>query len=233
MSFSSRIERFWLQIRVRLGFYLNCFFDWRHGVDTCGQHSVTELGFNDSIARRVYGFSSTPHRAIRVVLEHLPIDYSDWSFIDVGCGKGRVLLIAMNHPFRRIIGIEHAVSLAQICRENISNYSGPRHCFNIDVLTEDAMAFSPPEDENFFVYLFNPFTPELLALFLNRLTVTPLATGKQRLICFLQQRTPLAQKVDPAILCPSLKPVEFATLGFDWLSHPQLEVSLFDAHASM
>ncbi len=41
-------------------------------------------------------------------------------FIDVGCGKGRVLIVAAAYPFKRIRGVEYSPQLAAICRTNLA-----------------------------------------------------------------------------------------------------------------
>jgi 2-polyprenyl-3-methyl-5-hydroxy-6-metoxy-1,4-benzoquinol methylase len=44
------------------------------------------------------------------------------TFIDIGCGKGRVLLMAAEHGFRKIIGIDFAADLCLTARGNVEQY---------------------------------------------------------------------------------------------------------------
>jgi len=49
------------------------------------------------------------------------------TFIDIGCGKGRVLLMAAEHGFRKIIGIDFAADLCLTARGTVELY---RRCSN-------------------------------------------------------------------------------------------------------
>lgn len=50
------------------------------------------------------------------LIRSLDIRYEDWHFVDVGCGKGRALMIAKKFPFKRVIGVEYSPKLATAAR---------------------------------------------------------------------------------------------------------------------
>jgi SAM-dependent methyltransferase len=89
-------------------------------------------------------------------LSNAKFDFSEFTFIDIGSGKGRALLMAADYPFRRILGIELLPELHRVAKKNIAKYkSGSQHCFAIDCVLGDAGAFAfPPEPT--VLYLFNP-----------------------------------------------------------------------------
>jgi SAM-dependent methyltransferase len=91
--------------------------------------------------------------ALRVV----PEDPRELVFIDLGCGKGRTLILAAQQGFKRVMGVEFSPQLAAIARENI-------RCVGVtaEVLEMDACQFQPP-DENLFIYLYNPFGDSVIA----------------------------------------------------------------------
>jgi SAM-dependent methyltransferase len=86
--------------------------------------------------------------ALRVLNE----DLGSFTFVDLGCGKGRSLLIASRMGFKRVIGVEFAAELAATARRNIQIMG----VSNASVIDADAAEFSPPED-NLVAFLFNPF----------------------------------------------------------------------------
>jgi tRNA G46 methylase TrmB len=78
------------------------WFDWRHNVQTRADQS-------EHLRDWTAGFPYLPIRpnTARRVLRSLPLrDHSDYTFVDLGSGKGRMLLIASEFPFRRIVGVE-------------------------------------------------------------------------------------------------------------------------------
>ncbi len=78
-------------------------------------------------------------------------------FLDLGCGKGRAILLASEYPFNGIIGVEFAAELAEIASRNVRNYSNTRQlCKQIEVVHEDAAEYAIP-DTPLVIFLFNPF----------------------------------------------------------------------------
>jgi len=90
-------------------------------------------------------------------IDHTTINFRDFTFIDLGSGKGRTLLMASDYPFRRIVGVELLPALHAIARENLRQYkSESQKCFAIESTCADATTFPLPEDP-LVIYLFNPF----------------------------------------------------------------------------
>jgi SAM-dependent methyltransferase len=128
-------------------------YDWDHRVDTTG----ATVSWRD----RLLGLLHSPYQptdpALFVeMLASLAIDFRDFTFIDIGSGKGRTLLMASDYPFRRIIGIELLPELHRVARENIAKYkSDSQRCFAIEPICGDAREFVFPLEPTV-VYLFNP-----------------------------------------------------------------------------
>lgn len=90
------------------------------------------------------------------------IDHRDYSFIDMGCGLGRVVLLAAAFPFRRVVGVEFSPSLLERARHNLASYSGPMRASHVDLHLADAADYRPPPG-NLLVYMFDPFGPVIVA----------------------------------------------------------------------
>jgi precorrin-6B methylase 2 len=84
-------------------------------------------------------------------------ELADFTFIDLGCGKGRVLVAASRMGFRRIVGVEFAPELADTARINLAKLG----LKEVEIVQGDAAEYDFP-DSNLVVYLFNPFSGEVL-----------------------------------------------------------------------
>ena len=95
--------------------------------------------------------------------------FSRYTFIDMGSGKGRVLFVAAEYPFRKVIGVEFSNALHAEAMANLKRYrySG-RRCADIEPVHVDARDFEFPDD-NLVIYLFNPFGPEVMERMLANL----------------------------------------------------------------
>ncbi|HTC75772.1 MAG TPA: class I SAM-dependent methyltransferase [Edaphobacter sp.] len=95
--------------------------------------------------------------------------YSKYTFIDVGSGKGRVLFVAAEYPFRKVMGVEFSNALHDDAVANLKRYKFPkRRCADIEPVHADAREFEFPND-NLVIYLFNPFGEEVMERMLANL----------------------------------------------------------------
>jgi predicted RNA methylase len=89
----------------------------------------------------------------------LPIDCREFTFIDIGSGKGRALLLASEFSFQRIIGVELLPELHRIAQENIVKFTARNSSPPMISINVDATEFDFP-DEPLVVFLFHPL-PEV------------------------------------------------------------------------
>ena len=138
--------------------YGDAEYDWDHRVNT----TSAAVGWRD----RLLGVFHSPYQPTESVLFHEMIaalvqqarfDFHGFTFIDLGSGKGRTLLMASDYPFRRIVGVERLPALHQAARENLAKYeNSSQQCFAIQAICGDAIEFPFP-DEPILLFLFNPF----------------------------------------------------------------------------
>jgi SAM-dependent methyltransferase len=127
-------------------------YDWEHRVDT----TSARLSWRS----RLLGLLNSPYQPIpahefREIMSALAIDLSQFTFIDVGSGKGRALLLAAEYPLRRIIGIELIPELDAIARANVQKLNAKGVRVQIELVCGDATKFSFPTEPTI-VFLFNP-----------------------------------------------------------------------------
>ena len=88
----------------------------RFGVDSEGNIALSELSIDSE--NRTLGFPYVPSPGLLVdtLLANVEEDLGQFSFVDFGSGKGRVLLVASHYPFREVVGVEFSPELHEICR---------------------------------------------------------------------------------------------------------------------
>jgi SAM-dependent methyltransferase len=128
-------------------------YDWEFRVDTTSATATWRS--------RLLGLLHSPYQPIepqlfREIMSSLEIDFTQFTFIDIGSGKGRALLLAAEFPFRRVVGIELLPELNSTAEENIRKLSGEKlACGEVQALCGDATQFIFPA-EPLVVFLFNP-----------------------------------------------------------------------------
>lgn len=142
-------------------------YDWEYSVDTTRSNVGVSTQFLTGLMARPY-FATEPWLFAQIV-KGIPADLSQFIFVDLGSGKGRVLLMASEHPFKRIIGVEFMPELHRAAQENIAKYTNERQqCRQIESICMDARDLEFP-DGPLVVYLFNPFSESTFARVLENL----------------------------------------------------------------
>jgi len=151
-------------------------YDWEHSVDTTRSNVGFRTQFLTGVTARPY-FATEPWlfeqimQALALSIQQSVVSQglADFTFIDLGCGKGRVLLMASDYPFKRIIGVEFMPDLHRSAQKNIVGYSNDRQqCQQMETVCMDARDFQFPSGP-LVVYLFNPFFEATFAQVLENL----------------------------------------------------------------
>jgi SAM-dependent methyltransferase len=186
-------------------------FDRENGVDTSGLirgEALATGSRNDLWNTAYYGIGvSVFHR----VLEQVPARFREGAtFIDLGCGKGRALLLASGYPFRQVVGVEIVPSLHAIAVENARRYlAGRPDAPRIDVLLGDAASFVFPSGP-VLLYLYHPFCRPVLEQVLKNLGESLEREPREVAVVYINDE--LRDALDRV---PFLKRIWTATVGMD------------------
>jgi SAM-dependent methyltransferase len=151
-------------------------FDIEHGTDTGGYLSPQEITTGHAHDLFGYGYSAIAPSVFREMCRRwrdtlaAPVrGVAAYSFVDVGAGKGRALLLACALPFRKVIGVELNPELAGIARNNVAHWNqAARPRAKVRVLLGDVLEVRWSRAP-LLVYLYNPFACELIERLVERL----------------------------------------------------------------
>jgi SAM-dependent methyltransferase len=149
-------------------------FDQRYSVDTSGLINASELRSghpHDAFNTAYYGMAPSRFRRVmqRWIADEGHPAIENYSFIDLGCGKGRAVLMASEFGFRQAIGVELHSSLAKIAEANIARWMAAGHItFPLKIVRQDAADFEFPSGACL-LYLFHPFTAPVLSRVIERI----------------------------------------------------------------
>jgi len=142
-------------------------FDADHGVRTSGLvvgRNLKSGHKNDRHSTAYYGIAPSVFRSLmsrwRRTTPLAPL--SDYTFIDLGAGMGRAMMLASELPFRAVVGVEMHPTLAGIARRNLTKWrKSGRAAAPIRLHEGDAVDYKLP-DGPCAVFLFNPFGAPVL-----------------------------------------------------------------------
>jgi SAM-dependent methyltransferase len=146
-------------------------YDWQHRVNTTGATVCWRtrlLGLLNSV------YQPIPPEQFREIMSTLSAyigpdtNFGQFTFIDIGAGKGRALLLASEFGFRRTIGVELLPELVEVALENVRDVERQGVGLRIEVVREDATNFIFPV-EPAVVFLFNPLPHAALRTLIQNL----------------------------------------------------------------
>ena len=133
---------------------------------------------------RLYGVSTTADPAFSIDGDNNPYEGAQWLpvrralrrlgpgprdvFVDLGSGKGRMLLIAGRLPYGRVIGVEIDEALGLCAQENIRQAERRLRAAEITSVTASVLEWPVPDDLSV-VFLFNPFMRQTFQRALERI----------------------------------------------------------------
>jgi len=146
-------------------------FDSRHDVSTEGEIEVGDSDIPGPARAHAIKYQPTHEKVLADVLARLPGVREETVFVDLGSGKGRVLVAAAREPYRKIVGVELSAAYCEDARQNVAGAAADARCRDVEVLCVDVREYDFPETP-LILYLFNPFEAPVLESVLERLKVS-------------------------------------------------------------
>jgi SAM-dependent methyltransferase len=164
-------------------------FDDEFGTDTDG---IREIGSLDIALSEnnlhANGYEPSPYHVTTKVLRELSIDHRNFSFLDFGSGKGRVLLIASQLPFKSVIGIEFSPELCKVAKDNLAKISHSKNvASSIECVCADVMEYRLPGDA-LVCYFANPFDQVIMEAVIQRLSASLREIPRELYVIYLNPK---------------------------------------------
>jgi SAM-dependent methyltransferase len=148
-------------------------FDHDYGVTTHAVLFLTDLepeAVGDAGAHATH-YEAVPVAEFTALLALLPPEIIPGAtFVDIGAGMGRAMLLASESPFKRVCGVEVSPSLYEIAKANLASAKVlKQRCRDLRLEHDDARIWRyPPGD--LVLFLFNPFDAGALRATLASIT---------------------------------------------------------------
>jgi predicted RNA methylase len=107
----------------------------------------------------VYGvkYQTADHTLLETALGSIAAQFEDFAFIDLGCGKGKPLILASRRGFKDLVGVDFSQQLINCARTNLAVVGASR----ARLICADASTFVFPNSP-LVIYMYNPFSGEVM-----------------------------------------------------------------------
>lgn len=174
-------------------------FDAKYGVETRLCVSAQDAGIPQGVLlTNAVRYAPIPERVMRHFLDRVAqrIDVQRCKFIDLGCGKGRAVMLASELPFREVIGVELSPSLCESARANWLRYraSRPRasransaRVQHVTIHCSNGAEYAFP-DGDLLIYMFRPFMGSVFRQAMERICAAKDASPRRILLALCHPR---------------------------------------------
>jgi SAM-dependent methyltransferase len=161
--------------------------DFARGTETSRVVEAAELKGASAHGEHGFRYHPTASRPFRKLMRSLRIP-SEQVFLDIGSGKGRVLILALDFGFKRIVGVEHSAQLCEVARRNLASVLRRRGSTTpVEIQCRDAAEYDFQDDETV-IYLYNPFDAVVLAKVMERLCASLRRAPRKIWLIYLHPR---------------------------------------------
>ena len=157
-------------LRLRKQSRLNRAFDARFGTDTASEVVLVDSGV--PVADAAQGnnlyrpmFSSSFHAAMK----RLPLNFSEFTFVDLGSGKVKMIMLAADYNFKHIVGVEYSLLPHKIAAGNFRTYSSlSQKCSSFEPILGNVLDYQLPSG-SVVCMIFNSFAPDIMRRAMHKL----------------------------------------------------------------
>lgn len=143
-------------------------FDARYRTDTRSWVGLPSLSIDSANKQRGQMYQPTLALPLEQLFRKLRLPV-DGVLVDLGAGKGRVLLIAASHGFPVVRGVEFSPELCRIAMHNCTVYKAKTHvAATFEIIESDVVDYTVRDDDKVF-FMFNPFDGEILGCVLQNI----------------------------------------------------------------
>ncbi|ABD88947.1 conserved hypothetical protein [Rhodopseudomonas palustris BisB18] len=134
--------------------------DWdaKYGTETGAAVTLESLSIGHDSRRFGERYQASDPAVLHDAVAFIGLQPADYTFIDLGCGKGRMLIVAAELGFKSCVGVEFADELARLAARNVAAAAFS----NVTIVHGDAGNYAFNE-QPFVLYMFNPFSRQVMA----------------------------------------------------------------------
>lgn len=179
------------------------YFEMKYGISTSRIVKREDLDISEASKEHSEEYKPTRIRHFRLLIKALKLPENS-VFVDMGSGKGRILLMASLYKFKRIAGVEISSRLCEIAENNIEIFEKKlKRPLNIEIINEDVLKYKINNDENVF-YFYNPFDNYVMEIIIEKI-MKSITENPRKVWLILNNFTPFSDMIENKFKLPAIK----------------------------
>jgi predicted RNA methylase len=147
------------------------YFDWKYQIDTKTWVSHEDLIAENDLAKYSGHYQPNCALLVKKVLKRLQPPKHQ-TFVDLGSGKGRIMILAAEYGFQKVKGVELSTNLSAITESNVKSYKTKTgNVADISVFNKDATSFEFEATDSV-LFMYNPFNGVIFEKVINNIKLS-------------------------------------------------------------
>ncbi|MEP7107827.1 MAG: class I SAM-dependent methyltransferase [Ferruginibacter sp.] len=155
---------------IRYFFYLGLNWNWKiachilsheikgerkYGIHTTGSDELKKTEARGVDISHATVYMPANYLLLEEIFTKLPVGQRK-HFLDIGCGKGRALCVAVHYGYNNVTGIDFSIEFCARAEENLIRTKKTFPSLNFSLIIENASTVAIPADTDC-IFFFNPF----------------------------------------------------------------------------
>ncbi|MGA7155518.1 MAG: class I SAM-dependent methyltransferase [Acidobacteriaceae bacterium] len=211
-------------------------FDVEFGVDTSGFVGAWELDGKGPNQRHSNPYYGVPPSRLREALrrwkemvEGEGRTVGEFAFVDIGCGKGRAMMIASEMEFREVDGLELSAGLAETARQNVERWREMGRARSPLQVAEGDATLADLPDGPWLIFMYNSFQAPVMRRMMQRLEEAARESSRRMYLLYVvpEQEAVVAEFPRFERLWSEVIPLSEEEERMDRVSSPEDRCSLY------
>lgn len=173
------------------GFFFTCkllykeyTYEKKLGIDTLRIENPESMTTLSNDFQNNHHYQGASYYIMELLFTEVKKFSNNTSIIDYGCGKGRVMIMAAEHGYTLIGGIDFAKELCEKAEANIYKVSKRYPAVKFRVVQADATTYSTIDEYELF-FFFNPFSAAILYKVIENIQASYLRKKRNILVLYV------------------------------------------------
>lgn len=143
----------------------------KYGINTTAPAELGKLTIEKGDISKSSRYEAVNFYILESLLQKMRSIDSGTSFSDLGCGKGRALVVAAHFGFTKLKGVDFAKEVCEEAKQNMEQLKQNFPAISYEVICGNVTDYLVEPWESVF-FLFNPFDEDTLETFLEKVEVS-------------------------------------------------------------
>ena len=155
----------------------------KYRLNTVGFEPTEQMNIKRYMMDLAYSYMPSNYKLLEHVFNEVNRYDHNQTFLDIGCGKGRAMMVAAHYDFKKITGVEINLDYCSNLSEKAIEYQNEFDC-SFEIICNDASEYLIPDDVQT-IFFYNPFKEPVMRKVVDKIVDSATKNNRPLYIIYL------------------------------------------------